>query len=75
MEQVYFLFEVLLKDRSDVWLDFKSWPDCSDVVAEQRFVVWLKIMVFVTQNDATEVGNNFPHSKNVLESMVSNLFM
>ena len=32
-------------------------------------------MDFVTQNDATEVGNNFPHSKNLLESMVSKFFM
>ena len=36
---------------------------------------WLKIMDFVTQTDATEVGNNFPCRKNVLQAMVSNPFM
>ena len=35
----------------------------------------LKIMDFVTQTDATEVGNNFPCRKNVLQAMVSNPFM
>ena len=32
-------------------------------------------MDFVTQTDATEVGNNFPWRKNVLQAMVSNPFM
>ena len=32
-------------------------------------------MDFVTQTDATEVGNNFPCRKNVLQAMVSNPFM
>ena len=36
---------------------------------------WLKIMDFVTQTDAAEVGNNFPCRKNVLQAMVSNPFM
>ena len=55
---------LLLKDGSDVlWLDFDSRPDCA--VAEQTFVVWLKIMDFVTQNDATDVGSVFPHGRNV----------
>ena len=36
---------------------------------------WLKIMDFVTQTDAAEVGNNFPCRKNVLQTMVSNPFM
>ena len=36
---------------------------------------WLKIMDFVTQTAAKEVGNNFPCRKNVLQAMVSNPFM
>ena len=57
-----------------LWLDFDSRPDCA--VAEQTFVVWLKIMDFVTQNDATDVGSDFPPGRNVfIQAMVSNPFM
>ena len=68
---------LLLKDRSDVlWLYFDPRPDCSDAVANKRtFIVWLKSIDFVSQNDATEVGNNLPRCKNVLQAMVSNPFM
>ena len=48
----------------------------SNAVAEHMFVVWLKIMDFVTQNDESEPGNklNLSHSKNVLQTIVSHLF-
>ena len=42
---------------------------------KRTFVVWLKSMDFVTQNDAAEVGNNLPCCKNELLAMVSNPFM
>ena len=33
-------------------------------------------MDFVTQNDATDVGSDFPHGRNVfIQAMVSNPFM
>ena len=49
-------------------------PDCSDAVPEQTYVCRISFG-FVTQNDATEVGNNLPHCKNVFQAMVSNPFM
>ena len=42
---------------------------------KRTFVVWLKSMDFVTQKDATEVGNNLPGYKNVFQAMVSNSFL
>ena len=47
----------------------------TQLLSWRTFFVWLQIMDFVNQNDATEVGNNFPYCKNVLEAMVSNPFM
>ena len=50
----------------------------TQLVNKRTFVVWLKknkSMDFVTQNDATEVGNNLPGYKNVFQAMVSNPFM
>ena len=47
----------------------------TQLLNKRTFVVWLKNMNFVTQNDAAEVGNNLPCCKNVLQAMVSNPFM
>ena len=47
----------------------------TQLLNKRTFVLWLKSMDFVTQNDATEVGNNLPRCKNVLQAMVSNPFM
>ena len=37
----------------------------TQLLSKRTFVFWLKIIYFVTQNDAKEVGNNFPCRKNV----------
>ena len=47
----------------------------TQLLSKRTFVFWLKIIYFVTQNDATEVGNNFACRKNLLQAMVSNFFM
>ena len=47
----------------------------TQLLSKRTFVFWLKIIYFVTQNDAKEVGNNFPCRKNVLQAMVSNPFI
>ena len=47
----------------------------TQLLNKRAFVVWLKSMDFVTQNDASEVGNNLPRRKNVLPAIVSNPFM
>ena len=47
----------------------------TQLLNKRTFIVWLKSIDFVSQNDATEVGNNLPRCKNVLQAMVSNPFM
>ena len=46
----------------------------TQLLNKRTFIVWLKSIDFVSQNDATEVGNNLPRCKNVLQAMVSNSF-
>ena len=47
----------------------------TQLLNKRTFIVWLKSMDFVGQNDATEVGNNLPRCKNILQAIVSNSFM
>ena len=52
-----------------------GWIALTQLLNKRTFIVGLKSMDFVAQNDATEVGNNLPRCKNVLQAMVSNRFM